>query len=224
MDFKSCEELPTFSFSMKDSESSSFIKNDENWDVACFSSFFCHSLSQIQKFVRCICLRTFGFSKQDLSYNKKLTSYNFSVKSKTGGFTTLFNSLISKSRQINTLLKIQHSKRAMEEQFKHFLVYATRGRGLQIALVTGISIASLGTLCTLNRQKSSRVVTDESQSEIPDADSKTLLEKSLDMKNVTISATKKIFENPEDSKNDWLCFYFPSTSKKSVNKIWIMYL
>ena len=69
------------------------------------------------------------------------------------------------------------------------------------------------------------MVTDESQSEIPDADSKTLLEKSLDMKNVTISATKKIFENPEDSKNDWLlCFYFPSTSKKSVNKIWIMYL
>ena len=86
----------------------------------------------------------------------------------------------------------------MEEKFKHFLVYATRGRGLQIALVTGISIASLGTLCTLNRQKSSRVVTEE----IPDADSKTLFEKSLDMKDATISATKKIFQNPEDSKND----------------------
>ena len=90
----------------------------------------------------------------------------------------------------------------MEEQFKHFLVYATRGRGLQIALVTGISIASLGTLCILNRQKSSRVVTEEIQSEIPDADSKTLLEKSLDMKDATISATKKIFQNAEDSKND----------------------
>ena len=91
----------------------------------------------------------------------------------------------------------------MEEQFKHFLVYATRGRGLQIALVTGgISIASLGALCILNRQKSSRVVTEEIQSEIPDADSKTLLEKSLDMKDATISATKKIFQNPEDSKND----------------------
>ena len=113
------------------------------------------------------------------------------------------NSLISKSRQINTLLKIQNSKRAMEEQFKHFLVYATRGRGLQIALVTGgISIASLGTLCILNRQKSSRVVTEEIQSEIPDADSKPLFEKSLDMKDATISATKKIFQNPEDSKND----------------------
>ena len=91
----------------------------------------------------------------------------------------------------------------MEEKFKHFLVYATRGRGLQIALVTGgISMASLGTLCILNRQKSSRVVTEEIQSEIPDADSKTLLEKSLDMKDATISATKKIFQNPEDSKND----------------------
>ena len=44
MDFKSCEELPTFSFSMKDSESSSFIKNDENWDVAYFFFFFCHGL------------------------------------------------------------------------------------------------------------------------------------------------------------------------------------
>ena len=87
----------------------------------------------------------------------------------------------------------------MEEQFKHFLAYATRGRGLQIALVTGgISIASLGALCILNRQKSSRVVTEE----IPDADSKTLFEKNLDMKDATISATKKIFQNPEDSKND----------------------
>ena len=90
----------------------------------------------------------------------------------------------------------------MAEQFKHFFMYTMRGRGLPIAVITGSSLAGMGTLCILNRQKSSRVVTDESQSEIPDADSKTLLEKSLDMKNVTISATKKIFENPEDSKND----------------------
>ena len=128
---------------------------------------------------------------------------NSFVKSKTVGITFLnVSPFISKSRQINTLLKIQNPKRAMEEQFKHFLVYAMRGRGLPIAVVTGSTLASFGTLCILNRQKSSRVVTDESQSEIPDADSKTLLEKSLDMKDATISATNKLFQTPEDPKND----------------------
>ena len=118
----------------------------------------------------------------------------------------------------------------MAEQFKHILANAMRGRVLPIALAAATGAVTGAGIC-MNWQKSSQVVANEcpfevpeskirspveqtevpdskiripvEQTEIPDSKIRIPMEETfLDMKDATISAAKKIFQNPEDSKKD----------------------
>ena len=77
---------------------------------------------------------------------------------------------------------------AEKSQITKFLGKAMRGRFLPIALAAATGYGA-GMLNMKYRQA------DESKSDDPDA--KTLLQKSLEIKDATISATKDIFQNPE---------------------------
>ena len=77
----------------------------------------------------------------------------------------------------------------MAEQFTKFLGKAMRGRVLPMALAAATGYGAGMILHMKNRQ------VDESKSEVPD--SKTLLQKSLEMKDEAISTTKELFQNPE---------------------------
>ena len=78
----------------------------------------------------------------------------------------------------------------MAEKFTKFLGQAMRGRVFPIALAAATSFGA-GMLYMKNRQEA----VDENKSDVPD--SKTLLQKSLEMKDAAISASKELFQNPE---------------------------